>query len=226
MITEAYIISEVPNTDGLKWYISIPALHGLPDSAEEASIFRQFRQQQEELKNNSVDKKPKTAFERFLIALRGRVNTNPLIDIEPYKEFIIEAYTCGVEGCVVKYLPGDVVIVGFLNNEIGSPIILGANLYKNRENKVTKPTINAISINVEQGASLPSDTILHTQDIRQPQISVQDLVDVLQYKKQMELSGFDLQGLVKMYRSLNTLQENLSKIKSLLPVPSQDSEES
>ena len=40
MITEAYIISEVPNTDGLKWYISIPALHGLPDSAEEASIFR------------------------------------------------------------------------------------------------------------------------------------------------------------------------------------------
>ena len=226
MITEAYIISEVPNTDGLKWYISIPALHGLPDSAEEVSIFRQFRQQQEELKNNNTEKKPKTAFERFLIALRGRVQTNPLIDIEPYKEFIIEAYTCGVQGCDVKYLPGDVVIVGFLNNEIGSPIILGANLYKNKENKVTKPSINAISINVEQVASLPSDTILHTQDIRQPQISVQDLVNALQYIKQMEYNGFDVTKLLGMNSSLVLLQSAFSKIESLLPTPSQDNKES
>ena len=226
MITEAYIISEVPNTDGLKWYISIPALHGLPDSVEEASIFRQFRQQQEELKNNNTQKKPKTAFERFLIAIRGRVQTNPLIDIEPYKEFIIEAYACGVEGCEVKYLPGDVVIVGFLNNDMGSPIILGANLYKNRENKVTKPTINAISINVEQGANLPSDTILHTQDIRQPQISVQDLVNALQYIKQMEQNGFDVTKLLGMSTSLGQLQTAFSKIESFIPTPSQGSKES
>lgn len=187
----------------------------MPDSKQEVSIFKKYYQQQEKLEYDALqNEQSKNAYDRFLIALRGKVVQEPQLNIDEYKDFCIEAYTCGVPGCKVKYSAGDIVMVGFVDNQMHQPIILGMNMYKSR-NSITTPNISALTLNVEQTSQLSSSTTISTVDERWNTIQVQDIVNALCYIKQLQDAGIDAASLTSMFSVLGGLSTNNGNMQSI-----------
>ena len=79
-------------------------------------------------------------------------------DINKIRDFVISAEVCGIPGAKYNFLVGDVVIVGFLDNEMSKPIILGSFLTKQLEDRITYPQIKAETFSVNTSAVLPKNT--------------------------------------------------------------------
>lgn len=67
------------------------------------------------------------------------------------------AITCSPAGVISNFKVGDVVIVGFEDNMIGKPVILG---YLNNGKADSLPDINALSLNIVTEAKLPYNTMI------------------------------------------------------------------
>ena len=69
------------------------------------------------------------------------------------------ASICTQPGSNPAYKVGDIVFVDFENNNDGSPVILGC-LYRNSAISSSN-NLNALSLNIDQHAVLPEDTIIN-----------------------------------------------------------------
>jgi hypothetical protein len=63
---------------------------------------------------------------------------------------MVQASVCGLPGSKVLYSPGEAVVVGFLDNEIDNPVILGSYLTSGREHT----TVSNIVLDLGKGQLL------------------------------------------------------------------------
>lgn len=75
-------------------------------------------------------------------------------------------------------MPGDVVIVGFLDNEMSSPIIIGSYLTKELKDRITYPELKAQTLLVNQSVSLPTSTSFKTGD---GELTLAQLIEAVRY---------------------------------------------
>ena len=75
-------------------------------------------------------------------------------------------------------MPGDVVIVGFLDNEMSRPIIIGSYLTRELKDRITYPEIKAQTLTVNQSVSLPSSTSFKTSD---GELTLTQLIEAVRY---------------------------------------------
>ena len=194
MLTKGIIMSEVPDSGGYKWKIYIPTLVGLPDSVQESYLFKAYKQQQELQQTNTKSEESST-LERFLIALRGKIkatqSTNKIVLTDQDKRFTIDAEVCGLCGTKVDYQVGDIVVVGFIDNVMSQPIIIGTYMTEMlSNNRITRPQIKATSLSVEQQSTLPSDTTIKAPD--GGNITTRQIYDALQFINNLQDRGLSL----------------------------------
>lgn len=105
--------------------------------------------------------------------------------------YVIDAEVCSLCGTKVEYQNGDIVIVGFIDNEMSSPIILGTYMTEMlAENRITRPQIKAQSLQVEQSTQLPLQTSIKAPD--GGNITVQQIYDALQFIRALQDRGLSL----------------------------------
>ena len=173
MITKAIVIGPVDGSDNYKWWINIPLLQGVPDSENESKLFKRYYEQVE-LKEKDPEK-----YKQLL--QNQQQQQNSVVDKSTYDEalkFIIKADVCGLAGTRVSYMPGDVVIVGFLDNEMSRPIIIGSYLTRELKDRITYPEIKAQTLTVNQSVSLPSSTSFKTSD---GELTLTQLIEAVRY---------------------------------------------
>lgn len=207
MITKALVVSPADN-EGYKWNVNIPILNGIPNNQQEAEEFQKVLNIK--IKNNeNLNKENQKPYASLVEIARKEwgtakvlnYNTNDNSEKALYKstienEFLMEATVCGIPGMQNLIVPGDIVYVGFENNDMGAPIILGHLLCKNLE-KSRNDYPNQIfnSINIKKSANLPLDTTLNLKDA-----STGELI---------ELKMSDLANLWKFYQIFkNNLDDN------------------
>lgn len=173
MITKAIVIGPVDGSDNYKWWINIPLLQGVPDSENESKLFKRYYEQVE-LKEKDPEK-----YKQLL--QNQQQQQDAIVDKSTYEEalkFIIKADVCGLAGSRVSYMPGDVVIVGFLDNEMSSPIIIGSYLTKELKDRITYPELKAQTLLVNQSVSLPTSTSFKTGD---GELTLAQLIETVRY---------------------------------------------
>lgn len=148
MITRAKIIEVVDGSNGYKWKVNIPILYGRPDKVEEVNEFNRYYDEQKQLKTNSTD--VLNEFESsFQQSKEAEVNLLKK-GYQTLADFETVASVCGIPNSKIMYKRGDTVIVGFEDNDMGKPIILGALLTAEIENNnTTKIQLSARSVSVE-----------------------------------------------------------------------------
>ena len=154
MITLGQIIQKGKND--YKWWVHIPTLHGMPDSQSEREIFSKYYEYEKKLNQNN-----------------GKVTTSNVpqqveVYIEPSdhdKRFVTEASVCCFGGSKIMYNIGDTVVVGFIDNLVSKPIILGSYALSDVQSNLNgaKPeqfTVKDLNVSNEPGAFaiLPMDT--------------------------------------------------------------------
>lgn len=203
---------------------------GLPDSAEESRMFRLYREQQKLIEQQQIEEKPKSALDRFLIALRGKIQEQSSIYIsEEDKKFTVQAEVCSLSGSKTYYQNGDIVIVGFIDNEMSSPIIIGTYLTEYMQNnRITKPYISVDSISVVQQAVLPMSATSIT-DPNMGTITASQIYDALRFIKLIQERGLSVDmvttiiNVIQPANGVGILQtvEKLSSIVEGLLTPTQ-----
>ena len=173
MITRAQVIRRVNQDDEYLWYVNIPILNGVPDNQKEAESYKRLLNVN--IKNNDKLKaemqKTKSQIAQVTDEQWGNSNSvDTRFTQQAYlpdfssrtSEFVMEARLCGIPGMANLIHPGDIVIVGFENNDMGQPIILGHLLTKNLEQPgradEKQPAIKCSAVNVSQEAALPLKT--------------------------------------------------------------------
>lgn len=194
-------MSEVPNSGGYKWKIYIPTLVGLPDSTQESYLFKLYKYQQEELEKSKSEMKENGVIERFLVALRGKIKssqtTSSVVITEQDKRFTIDAEVCGLCGTKVDYQVGDIVIVGFIDNEMSQPIIIGTYMTQVlAEKRITRPQIKTISIYAEEQAKLPLNTTIVSPD--GGDITTEQIYNAIQFIRCLQDRGLSLTTVSKL----------------------------
>lgn len=176
MITRAQVIRRVNLDDEYLWYVNIPILNGIPDSLTEVTSYKKLLNVN--IKNNDQLKeksqKSKNQIAQVTSEQWGTSNqTDTRFTTSAYlpdfsskqSEFVMEARLCGIPGMQNLIQPGDIVVVGFEDNDMGNPIILGHLLTKSLEQPgkagENQPAIKCSSITVNTAANLPSDTVFN-----------------------------------------------------------------
>lgn len=203
MITLGYIINK-KSGDDYKWWVNIPTLHGVPDNKEEKKMFDAYNEYQKQVSEQKEEPKPLTAFQRLLQALIGRVEAiKPAMPTEEDLQFMTEASVCGLPGSKILYSPGDAVVVGFLDNSISQPIILGSYLtsgreYFNNESKIYLDIekSNCLSPTAEFAFPLSTRFVDPNNDSRQ--IDATQIENAIKFINNLESMGFNLQGFSKL----------------------------
>lgn len=150
MITEAKVIAEVPGSNGHKWYVNIPILNGIPNSVAESNIFKAARDKNLAL-NSTLDESLKLTPTEILDKTRKSWSSQDIM------AYTTEAVICGFVGASNLVQPNDNVYVGFLNNDMGQPIILGH--FTNPEvPSISKPSLKIGSLRASGKVSLPAET--------------------------------------------------------------------
>ena len=168
MITKGIVVRPTDN-DGHSYLVWIPTLVGMPNSLEEQEKFRRYQEQQDLSRTTNQDKNSETLLQKLYFSLLKKQVDNSSIQItEEEKKFYMTASVCTVPGVSIKYVEGDVVVVGFIDNSISQPIILGS--YMNKKNQVEDLIItrcNSATIGnlvVSEQSSIPDTSNLITQD--------------------------------------------------------------
>ena len=175
MITRALVIKKA-DIEGYKWWVTIPALGGIPDSQQEYNNYKSDlaisvtnnSNLEETLKKDAR----KLAAEVYNAWGKSEKSNNLDIRFDVYNEkitdnkikvqdYCVEAYVCGIGGMQNLITEGDCVFVGFEDNDMGKPIILGHLLTSELESKRKNyPNIHINSLQVDKSAKLPKDTQL------------------------------------------------------------------
>lgn len=161
MITLAEIVSR--DSSGLKYSINIPILQGRPDSETEVKKFNakvaQVKKQDADLTDIAARKKVQEGWSNaFLSGL-----DYPL-------EFTVEAFVCGIPGMSNLYDVGDWVYVGFINNNMSMPLILGHAVGIDLKDGTgrfvsqVQPSLKVSTLEVASDTVLPNNTRFKFED--------------------------------------------------------------
>ena len=176
MIARALVVSKADDS-GYIWNVNIPILNGVPDKKEEAAKYQNLLNVKIE-NNSKLNKENQLTKEQIAkVVSEEWGSSNPKGKVESInsyyakdftgseREFLIQAHICGIPGMQNLLHPGDIVYVGFENNDMGNPIILGHLLTKELEDARKEydnyPYLKLESINIVNSATLPLDTKLN-----------------------------------------------------------------
>ena len=202
MITLGYIMGKDLNSD-YRWWVNIPTLQGIPDSSEESKLFSAWRDYQSRLKNEE-DTTALTAIDKILMALK--IKQKQSVPHEPTEEelkFCTLADVCSLKGSKVDYCVGDAVVIGFLDNSLSKPIILGSYI----TDKNVKLSVGGTSMQLEQlivDSSIGNQVILPS-NTKLGNITVAQIESALSFINSMTSAGFDIVGLQSMMGNINSL---------------------
>ena len=217
MITLGYIYDRAKLQEGYKksiqindyqYWVYLPTLTGQPDSKTEHELFSAY---EEYLSKKDEVKQNLSTLQKFIFALKGKKTISEVSEPTDYqKQFLCLASVCSLAGSKVVYNTGDAVVVGFLDNSLSKPIILGSYLTPGNEQiTISRPQIKAQSIVVDDkmdetcNVVLPNNTTLGD-------MTVDDIKQALTFVNSLENMGFGLEGFIKL---LNVI----SNITKLLP---------
>ena len=211
MITEAHIVREVENSQGCQWYVYIPKLFGYPNNDIERILYERYKQVSTSVTTNSKDVK-NDLFSIFLRKLRkpevASVASTGWADEETMK-FCVKAKLAGVPYIKPQFLPGDVVIVGFEENNMMTPVILGTIFLSD---DIAPPVSSGAleSICVTETAILPlnnlvlknSDSRLATDTLEAHRITGSDIADAVQFVQRLKEANIDLTKLTALLSTI------------------------
>jgi hypothetical protein len=106
------------------------------------------------------------------------------------KQCIVNCTLCYNPGNLNAYIINDLVYVGFVNNELSKPVILGK-IYEGLENKATNFSYSS-SLEVTEKAILPSDTTIGT-------ISTKDIIALINNQNTTNSSSSVTNELIEIY---------------------------
>ena len=226
MITRA-IIKEKGSNDYL-WKVHIPLLDGKPDSIEEKSKFDAYYANQSQVQTNSDEVKNK--FQKDFQGAQSSAQVNKDKTTPDYdKQYLREAHVCGIPNSIIHYQEGDVVIVGFEDNNMGKPIILGSLLTKELEDQtVTKVSINAHTLTADEVVTLPlsSNVLFKRSDEPQTneltQMSATDIEKVVTFINVLIEGNVGANILIDMLERITALT---NRFNSLFPSTDSTSKE-
>lgn len=209
MLTLGYIIGPANNlVPCYKWYVNIPILHGIPNSSEEASMFRDLFERQDEierLRQQEEETNDYTLVAKYKESMRDRV-VSSLILSENDKNYCVVADSCLFSGTSVQYNVGDAVVIGFMENKMSKPMILGMWNALEQSKQIYHPTnnINVTTLQVDRSASLPSNTTFKyiDQGGKINTISIQDIMETINFIKAIQGSGLTIQKLLSLLKLL------------------------
>ena len=218
MITRAQVIRRVNQDDEYLWYVNIPILNGVPDNKKEAESYKRLLNVN--IKNNDKLKaemqRTKSQIAQVTDEQWGNSNSTDMRFTEQAylpdfssktSEFVTQARLCGISGMANLIHPGDIVMVGFEDNDMGKPIILGHLLTKSLEQPgksvQNHPVIKCSVLNASQEVILPFKTIFTTRS--GAQLDMQDLMQLWDFYQSFTSS------------SAPGAPSLLDKIKSIIP---------
>lgn len=219
MITRAKVIKKL-DTQGYKWAVNIPILNGIPDSEEEYNQYKNLLNVA--IENNSklpIEQQKSKQQVADVVSQEWKSKNNILLDSRYDKindgtfnntlsEFTMEASICGVPGIQNYINVGDIVYVGFEDNDMGKPIILGHLLTSYLEEKRNcYPGLKLSSLDVQDSAILSSKTQLDSFNLNQ---KIQELI---QFKNTY---SDGLATLISKLNPISILVENLDNLLSIL----------
>lgn len=167
-----------------KWWVNIPILNGIPDSESEGKALKdiyddavKINSKKEESKREKPHAIVKQSYEKWdnrLDKFQGYDNKGNKVeswdpiwnDLNQYEaEFFMEASVCSIGGVSNIIHIGDIVIVGFEDNDMGKPIILGhlltdslnTSTYYDNESR-SFPSLKLGALGVKESVTLPSNT--------------------------------------------------------------------
>lgn len=172
MITRARVIAEVPGTNGNEWYINIPILNGIPDSIAEKNIFNAVKEKNIQ-SNQSLKEEDRLSRSEIIKKTVGAWSS---ADIESYTT---KAVVCGFANAYNLVSPNDSVYVGFIDNDMGQPVILG-HLTNPQTQSLTYPSLKLESLQATGNISLSSNTVFKYNDPaannEEKQLTISDLL--------------------------------------------------
>ena len=105
----------------------------------------------------------------------------------------MEACVCGLPSSMIHYQEGDIVIVGFEDNNMGKPIILGSLLTKElAETTLTKVSLNVNTLTADEIVTLPLTSNVTFQR-----------TGILQANELESISAIDIENVVKFIHTLD-----------------------
>ena len=210
MLMTAYIVSAVEGSSGYEWNIYIPQLFGLPEDKAEKLLFDRYKEQSN-VKTTSKEVKN----DLLSVLLRSFRKTKTVAKVsltDEQKRFNVVARVVGIPGTFVLYQPGDVVVVGFENNDMMKPLIIGSLLTKDISTE-TRMIAVLDQLGVKQKAVLPlQETVYqYTGDVksidnsRVNSFTAEDVADVIKFQQVLKESNLDAAQLIELLGRLNAL---------------------
>ena len=215
------------------WPVIIPALRGIPNSLQESEWFQKYNDRNKKINDMKKDeqkaKNTKDVIYKFLYALKKKEKVEQLDDLsEEVLQYVTYATVCSTPGTIVNYNNGDIVVLGFKENKMSQPVILGL---CQTMNSVMTPAFTIGSFNelvVNESAKLPSNTQIGVNYCgNTTQISTDDIYKAVLLVRTLEDAGITvdkLRLLVGMIGSLQTILGS-SLIQGILGGITQDEEE-
>ena len=185
MITRARVIKKL-DTYGYKWAVNIPILNGLPDDANEYKSYQDKLKAAQMLNGILPEAKRKSEAQIATAVVQEWGNSNAgyttfkeTAEIKAYNnaisEFTMEAAVCGIPGIVNYIHVNDIVYVGFEDNDMGKPVILGHLLTQDLESVRTQfPGQKLSTLVVTDDSTLPSTAKIRTTTDNE--VNVQELL--------------------------------------------------
>lgn len=180
MLTRAKVMG--PSLNG-KWIINIPILNGIPDDEAEGQelknsynvkISENSKLEKTNQKSNyAIVKESYDDWDTRELKFNGYSNAKVKVDSwstevevenkdvinENSAEYFTEAIVCNIGGVSNLIKTGDIVIVGFEDNDMGRPIILGHLLTTSLMDKMSDyPNMHLNTLSIDNTANLPLNT--------------------------------------------------------------------
>lgn len=184
MITRARVIKKL-DTYGYKWAVNIPILNGLPDDANEYKSYQNKLKSAQVLNGILPEDKRKSEAQIAEVTSKSWSNeASTLLDLQyltnssdriTISDFTMEASVCGIPGIVNYIHVNDIVYVGFEDNDMGKPVILGHLLTQDLESVRTQfPGQKLSTLVVTDDSTLPSTAKIKTTTANE--INIQELL--------------------------------------------------
>lgn len=218
MITRAKVIKNLDNGLGYKWAVNIPILNGVPNNLEEFNIYK-------EALNTSIENNKQLPLDQQksqseiatvigqswgdnngneIYSFTGEWDDNGDDTIEgsfnnKLSQFVMEAHVCGIPGIKSHIKVGDTVYVGFEDNDMGKPIILGHLLTHYIEGaRSNYPSTTLESLDVKNSLKIPTNTVIGDN------LSLSTLLEALTFYNSL-ISIFPGGSMISLLQRLNSL---------------------
>ena len=124
------------NNNPHRYLVYIPSLNGIPNSVEEKEFFRwlqenrktreEAKESAQKYKSNGISLEEYSQYGQYYLDKAKEQLPTTLRNILNVKSaFFMDASVCAHPGVSVRYNPGDLVVIGFIDNAMDRPIILG-----------------------------------------------------------------------------------------------------